>query len=89
LAIEIASDDDKASDLFAKGGLYLEKGSQVVWIVFPIERRVMIMTPTEWRWESTTLTCPEVLPGFSIEVAKIFSWPKQQSSQQEEPVSAK
>jgi len=73
LAIEIASDDDPASAVFAKGRLYLEKGSRVVWMVFPTEKRVMIMTPTEWRWESNTLTCPELLPGFSMKVTEIFS----------------
>jgi len=80
LTIEIASDDDKAAAVFAKGRLYLEKGSRVVWLVFPTEKRVMIMTPEEWRWESATLTCPEILPGFSIEVEKIFSSPAHQAS---------
>jgi len=79
LAIEIASDDDKALAVFAKGRLYLEKGSRVVWLVFPSEKRVMIMTPTEWRWESDTLTCPELLPGFSIKVEQIFSWPLEEA----------
>jgi Uma2 family endonuclease len=73
LAIEIVSDDDTASVVFAKARLYLEKGSRVVWVFFPTEKRVTIITPTEWRWESDTLTCPEVLPGFSIAVEKIFS----------------
>jgi Uma2 family endonuclease len=80
LAIEVASDDDAASAVFAKGRLYLEKGSRVVWMVFPTEKRVMIMTPTEWRWESDTLTCPELLPGFSIKVAAIFSGPRRKPS---------
>ncbi len=76
LAIEIVSDDDRATEIFAKGRLYLEKGSRVVWIVFPSEQSVLVMTPTERRWESARLTCPEVLPDFSLEVAEIFSWPK-------------
>jgi len=75
LAIEIASDDDPASAVFAKARLYLEKGSRMVWVVFPTEKRITIITLTEWRWESATLTCPEILPGFSIEVEKIFSSP--------------
>ncbi|MCI0693400.1 Uma2 family endonuclease [candidate division KSB1 bacterium] len=80
LSIEIASDDDKASDLFAKARLYLEKGSRVVWVVFPTEKRVTVITPAEWRWESDTLTCPELLPGFSIAVEKISSSPARQAS---------
>jgi len=35
----------------------------------------MVITPAERRWVSDTLTCPEVLPGFSITVPDIFSWP--------------
>lgn len=73
LAIEIVSDNDVASAVFAKARLYLEKGSRMVWVLFPSEKRVTIITPTEWRWESTLLTCPEILPGFSIAVEKIFS----------------
>jgi len=79
LAIEIVSDDDKVSAVFAKARLYLEKGSRVVWIVFPTEKSVVVMTATERRWESNTLACPELLPGFRIKVADIFSWPKQKS----------
>jgi len=80
LAIEIVSDDDTASAVFAKARLYLEKGSRVVWVFFPTEKRVTIITPAEWRWESDTLTCPEILPGFSIEVEKIFSSPARKAS---------
>lgn len=79
LAIEIVSDDDKVAAVFAKARLYLDKGSRVVWIVFPTEKSVVVMTATERRWESNTLTCPELLPGFRIKVADIFSWPKQKS----------
>ncbi len=89
LAIEIASDDDKASDLFAKARLYLEKGSRVVWVVFPTEKRVTVITPQEWRWESATLTCPEILPGFSIKVEQLFSWPAQEAPHAGAPISAK
>ena len=73
LAIEIASDDDRASAVFGKARMYLEKGGRMVWIIFPSEKRVVVVTATEWRWESNTLTCPEILPGFSIQVAEIFS----------------
>jgi len=39
LTIEIASDDDKASALFAKARLYLEKGGRMVWLIFPLEKK--------------------------------------------------
>lgn len=76
LAIEIISDDDRATEIFARGRLYLEKGSRVVWIVFPSENSVLVMTPTERRWITDRLTCPEVLPDFALNVPEIFSWPK-------------
>jgi Uma2 family endonuclease len=76
LAIEIVSDDDRATIVFEKARMYLEKGGRVVWIVFPTEQSVVVMTSMERRWESDTLTCPELLPGFSLEVEKIFSQPK-------------
>jgi Uma2 family endonuclease len=88
LAIEIVSDDDKATLIFKKARLYLEKGSRVVWIVFPTEQSVVVMTPTERRWESDTLTCPELLPGFSIKIEEIFSWPAQEATHTEESVLA-
>jgi Uma2 family endonuclease len=80
LAIEIVSDDDKASAVFAKARLYLEKGGRMVWVIFPFEKRVVVVTSNEWRWESNTLACPEILPGFSIQVAEIFSGLERKSS---------
>lgn len=76
LAIEIVSPDDKWSELFDKAELYLEKGSKVVWIVDPNRQSVMIVTADEMRWEREKLTCPDLLPGFSVTMAEIFAWPE-------------
>lgn len=73
LAIEIVSDDDRATLIFEKARLFLERGSRVVWIIFPTEKSVVVMTPNSRRWESEKLTCPELLPGFELEVEKIFA----------------
>jgi Uma2 family endonuclease len=75
LAIEIVSEDDRWTDLFAKAELYLEKGSCVVWIVDPYQKGVMVVTRDDRRWVKGTLTCPELLPGFSVNVQHIFTWP--------------
>jgi Uma2 family endonuclease len=75
IAIEIVSRDDGWSALFEKAELYLEKGSRVVWIVDPYQKAVVVVTPNDRRWVKDTLTCPEILPGFSINVQDIFSWP--------------
>jgi len=83
LAIEIVSQYDRWNDLFAKAQLYLEKGSRVVWIVDPYQKGVMVFTASERRWVNDTLACPEVLPGFSINVPDIFSWPAAPAKQAE------
>jgi len=75
LAIEIVSRDDGWSALFEKAELYLENGGRVVWIVDPYQKGVMVITSNDRRWVTDTLTCPELLPGFSINVKDIFAWP--------------
>jgi len=72
LAIEILSRDDDRNALFEKARLYLENGSRVVWIVDPFQKGVMVITPDGRHWVTDTLTCPELLPGFSITVKDIF-----------------
>jgi Uma2 family endonuclease len=75
LAIEILSRDDDRNALFEKAQLYLENGSRIVWIVDPYQKGVMVVTANERRWVTDTLTCRELLPGFSVNVQDIFEWP--------------
>ncbi len=75
LAIEIVSRDDSWADLFDKAELYFEKGSRVVWFVDPFHKGVEVVTPNDRKWVKDTLTCPELLPGFSVKVEDIFTWP--------------
>jgi Uma2 family endonuclease len=75
LAIEIISRDDVWTDLFEKAELYFEKGSRVVWFVDPIQKCVVVVTPNDRKWIKDILTCPELLPGFSVNVQDIFTWP--------------
>jgi Uma2 family endonuclease len=75
LAIEIISRDDAWSELFDKADLYFEKGSRVVWFVDPYRKGVLVVTPDGQRWVKDTLACPELLPGFAVNVQDIFTWP--------------
>jgi Uma2 family endonuclease len=75
LAIEILSRDDDRNALFEKAQLYLENGSRIVWIVDPYQKGVMVIAANERLWVTDTLTCPELLPGFSVNVQDIFAWP--------------
>lgn len=78
IAIEIISRDDVWTALFEKANLYLEKGSRQVWFIDPYEKGMLIVTPDDRRWEAQTLTCPEILPDFSLNVQEIFAWPAKQ-----------
>jgi len=75
LAIEILSRDDDRNALFEKAQLYLENGSRVVWIIDPYQKGVMVITPNDRQWVTDTLTCPELLPGFSVNVQDLWAWP--------------
>jgi Uma2 family endonuclease len=74
LAVEIISEDDVWTKLFAKARLYFEKGSREVWFVDPYEKNMMVLTPTSRRWVVDTLTS-DLLPGFQVELKDIFTWP--------------
>jgi Uma2 family endonuclease len=74
IAIEIISEDDVWTKLFAKAKLYFEKGSCEVWFVDPYEKNMMVLTATTRRWVLDTLTS-ELLPGFQVDLKDIFTWP--------------
>jgi Uma2 family endonuclease len=81
LAIEIVSPDDGWTELFEKAKIYLENGSRVVWIVDPFQKGVMVITANDRRWVTDKLTCPELLPDFSVNVQTIFSWPSAKTAE--------
>jgi Uma2 family endonuclease len=75
LAIEILSRDDDRNALFEKAKLYLENGSRVVWIADPYQKGVKVITSAGRHWVTDMLTCPELLPGFAVNVQDIWAWP--------------
>lgn len=80
LAVEIVTPASYFPDVLEKADLYLSQGSKVVWIVIPSKACVLVLTATGRRWEYETLTCPELLPGWSMNLAKIFNWPTAEKS---------
>jgi len=75
LAVEVLSPNDRASDVFAKVSDWLETGCRKVWVLDPETRSIAVYSPkAEMRMLhiSDTLTDEDVLPGFQIEVRKIF-----------------
>ena len=75
LAVEVLSPNDRASEVLGKVSDWLEAGCRKVWVVDPETQSIAVYAPkVEMRvlHLSDTLTDEEVLPGFQIEVRKIF-----------------
>ena len=74
LAVEVVSPTDAEKRLLVKTSNYLASGT-TVWIVYPDEKVVHVHRPgraVQAVKQENTLTGDEVLPGFSLTVAKIF-----------------
>lgn len=77
LVVEVVSPSDSASNLMDKVLLYLNAGVRLVWIVHPEPQIVTVHFPDHTAKTLTTadtLDGGDVLPGFSVPVADIFSW---------------
>jgi Uma2 family endonuclease len=76
IAVEVVSPNDRASEVIAKSQDWLQAGCQMVWVVDPQTRTVSVYRS---RSEISVLTAEEtlsggdVLPGFSVPVAAIFT----------------
>jgi Uma2 family endonuclease len=75
LAIEVVSPNDTASIIQDKVQDYLSAGSQLVWLVYPQQRIVIVYYPdgtAKTLHEQDTLAGETVVPGFSCRVADFF-----------------
>jgi Uma2 family endonuclease len=75
LAVEVLSPDDRMSRLREKLRDYFSAGVQVVWVVDPALRRVLVhrsLTDVTVLNDREILTDEELLPGFSVAVAELF-----------------
>jgi Uma2 family endonuclease len=73
LAIEVISDTDTAQHMKRKVDVYLQRGSESVWIVFPEARSVQIYTRDSLReLKAEQVITDPLLPGFSSPVAAFF-----------------
>jgi Uma2 family endonuclease len=71
-AVEIISPEDKFMHIMAKVDAYLEQGTQIVWVVISDTREVLVCTAAGKHSVKDVLTAPELLPGFELQVSKIF-----------------
>ncbi len=75
LIAEIASPDDSAEELFAKAKEYLESGCQEVWLIYPENQWIIILTKDKHLLLTLgeTASTQTILQGFSIAVTELFS----------------
>lgn len=76
LAVEIKSPTNTLKLMREKAVFYIENGCQMVWVVYPAKRLVEVYQPDndiDILLESDTLNGGDVLPGFTLPVATIFT----------------
>ncbi|MCY3917846.1 MAG: Uma2 family endonuclease [Chloroflexi bacterium] len=83
LAVEIASPNDSLAQLRRKARIYLDNGSRLVWIVLPSQRGVDVCRSAsgarldiEFVGADGALSGEEALPGFELELSRLFPAPK-------------
>lgn len=74
LAVEVAGDEQGEPELRDKARWYLDAGVEIVWLVFPMTRDVLVLTRDgERRYaEGTRVPAGPSLPGLEPEVAEFF-----------------
>lgn len=83
LAVEIQSPSDSLSKLRRKARAYLEHGTALVWLVQPKRHGVEVCRlsqdrslQAEFIGEGGQLSGEHILPGFELEVSKLFAVPR-------------
>ena len=76
LIVEVMSPDDAWSEVHEKLEEYFAVGAKLLWVVDPRRQRVQVyhsLTDLEILTAQDTLTGGEVLPGFQVPVAELFT----------------
>ncbi len=80
LAVEVKSPRDTYAHMRRKAELYLQRGTQIVWLVYPERRGVEVCTLDEagaivldFIDEAGSLSGGDALPGFVLAVSRLFS----------------
>ena len=79
LAAEVVSPTDMFDRVEEKAFAYLEAGTQMVWVIAPRSKTVMVYrseTDIKLLTCNDTLSGEDVVAGFSCEVARLFESPK-------------
>ena len=75
LAIEVKSPRDSYKAMRAKAALYLERGTQIVWLVYPEKLKIEVHrqgVEAQTLGIEDTLDGGDLLPGFTLPVHRVF-----------------
>jgi Uma2 family endonuclease len=75
LALEVVSPNDTADEIQQKAQMYLNAGTEQVWVMYPKIRQIVVHYPdgtTKRFTEQDTIDGGSVLPGFSAAVTEFF-----------------
>jgi Uma2 family endonuclease len=75
IAIEVVSPSNAPGEIERKLAIYLETGVRSVWIVYPGERQIVMRhpgTPPRVYAGDQALEDPDILPGFSAALSRVF-----------------
>ena len=74
--IEVVSEDDRYSEINRKVALYLQYGTQLVWVIDPQQGNARVITPDQPAGQimahDSTLSGEPVLPGWSIRLSELL-----------------
>jgi Uma2 family endonuclease len=72
--IEIQSPDDSPKTMSEKAAFYLANGARLVWLIYPRQRIVEVLTAADRQLlaENDTLEGGDVLPGLFVPVRDVF-----------------
>lgn len=78
LVVEIASQGQDQEGLAAKAQVWLAAGTRLVWLIWPPTKQVIVWRASREAFRETlgladTLDGRDILPGFSLPVAELFS----------------
>ncbi len=79
LAVEIQSPSNTLAELRRKAAVYLEHGTEIVWLVLPARLGVEVWRAgadgepeSEFLGQDGSLSGERVLPGFRLELRRLF-----------------
>jgi Uma2 family endonuclease len=78
LAVELLSPSNEPRDIAQKVAEYFAMGARLVWVADPKKRTVTVHAPGALPFVvagDESLDGGDVLPGFRVEVKKLFGWP--------------